>query len=338
MHYILFGDDDFSRDEALNSITESLDDNDFKDANVTVLDGNTIGIDELTHTCNTTPFLSSKRTVIVKNLVSKFEKQWSSKSRRSQKIDIGEWDGLANCLKTSPPSSEIVFVDGKLSTTNPLFLSIKDQLKVISFPTPTPERVRKWIFERVNKLESTIDADAVGSLTSTIGPDLRTIANELDKLVAYKGSGQILKKDVEIMVSYTREANIFAAIDAIFEGKTGLALNLIHNLLESGSAPTYLLSMVARQVRLLIIANDLKSRNIPEREYAKKIGLSGYPLQKTLGQSTKFTSQELFHIHKLLIETDLCIKTSGIDEETALDILVSKISTGANNPSNTVTR
>ena len=72
MHYILFGDDDFSRDEALKSITESLDDNDFKDANVTVLDGNTIGIDQLIHTCNTTPFLSSKRTVIVKNLVSTF--------------------------------------------------------------------------------------------------------------------------------------------------------------------------------------------------------------------------------------------------------------------------
>ena len=133
----------------------------------------------------------------------------------------------------------------------------------------------------------------------------------------------IRRQDVEAMVSYVREANIFAAVDAALEGRAGFALRLAHQLLAEGRSSTYVVTMLARrQVRFLIVAKDMKSRGFQQDEIGRRLSIRGYPLTKTMQQEGRFSAERLAEIHRRLLEADLSIKTGAADEEMALDALI----------------
>ena len=139
----------------------------------------------------------------------------------------------------------------------------------------------------------------------------------------------ILQEDVNELVSYAREASIFAAVDAVLEGSAGAALRLIQQITSAGRPAVYVITMIARQSRLLLLAKDLKAQRVPHQELGQRLSLSGYPLTKTLEQEGRFTAERLRLIHRKLLEADLAIKTGAADEQMALDMLVVEISVSA---------
>ena len=82
----------------------------------------------------------------------------------------------------------------------------------------------------------------------------------MEKLVQYAAGRQIEEADVQALVSATQEANIFAMVDAILEGRPGRAQDLCATLLADGNAPVQLLAMIARQVRIIFQVKDMKAR------------------------------------------------------------------------------
>ena len=73
MLYILWGQDDFSLNEALAEIKRGIGDQTVLLTNTTTLDVRQTTIDELTAVCETVPFLAEKRLVIVEGLLELFE-------------------------------------------------------------------------------------------------------------------------------------------------------------------------------------------------------------------------------------------------------------------------
>ena len=129
-------------------------------------------------------------------------------------------------------------------------------------------------------------------------------------------------------MSYTREANIFAAVDAVMESRPSVALRQIHQLLIAGRPAGYVISMLARQVRLLLLAKELKTMRVGAAQMAARLGLSGYPLRKTLEQEPKLSEQQLLAIHGKLLDADRITKTTGIPEDLALDLLITDVCLG----------
>ena len=222
MVHLLFGDDDFSLGEHLASLKATVQPAELRDVNITVLDGTRLQFSELTSNCDTVPFLAEKRMVVVEGLLSRFERRAPSRSSASQNADpspdISEWKALADYLPTVPETTELVFTDGALGRGNRLLASIRPHANVSTFPTLGAAQVRRWINDRATATETEIEPAAVDLLIETIGSDLRAIAAELDKLSVYRWGGTITAQDVYDLVSYSREASIFAAVDAIVEG------------------------------------------------------------------------------------------------------------------------
>jgi DNA polymerase III delta subunit len=84
--------------------------------------------------------------------------------------------------------------------------------------------------------------------------------------------------------------------------------------------------MLARQVRLLILAKELKAEGVPGNELGARLRLSGYPLRKTLDQERAFTSARLVETHRRLLEADLSMKSTGADSGLVIDVLVAQLS------------
>ena len=223
--------------------------------------------------------------------------------------------------------ADVILVDAAVNRGNPLLRAIRPLAQVHEFRLPSVREMPGWVRQRADRLGAAIEPSAISALVDAIGNDTRLIDMELQKLALYRSDGMIRRQDVEAMVSYVREANIFAAVDAALEGRAGIALRLVHQLLDAGRPPTYLITMLARQVRFLIVAKDMKARGFQQDEIGRKLSISGYPLTKTMQQEGRFDAVRLVEIHRRLIEADLSIKTGAADEEMALDALIVALST-----------
>ena len=239
------------------------------------------------------------------------------------------WDGLGEYLPQVPDTTILLFVDGALGRSNPMLAAIRPHARVRTFAAPNERRAAQWVSERAASRGIPIDPAAADALAGAIGGDLRVVAGELEKLAVYRAGEPIRREDVDEMVSYAREASIFAAVDAMVEGRLDAALSASHQLLRMGRPPAFILAMVARQVRLLILAKEMKERGVPASEHGKRLGLTGYPLRKTMEQERNFTADRLARVHRKLLEADVLLKTTGADEETVLDLLVTEVAAGA---------
>ena len=330
MIYLFFGDDSFSIREALSTMKEESGPADLRDVNTTVFTAGEVDFDRLAAVCKTVPFMSERRLVIVEGLLSLFERRAPARDGRSEAGGPQEqWSGLPDLLAAIPDTTDLVFVDGRLRDSNPLLRKLRGAATVRTFPLPTGARLADWIRERVAGKGAEIEPGAVAALADLVGGDLQAMDTEMEKLVSYCWGRPVREADVEKLVTYAKEANIFATVDAALEGRPKLAIAQVRQLLESGRTAAYLMAMLARQVRLLLLAKDLKASKIPEREIPQRLGLAGYPLRKTLQQEARFDYSRLVRIHHSLLEADLSVKTGACEEELAVELLVAEICASA---------
>jgi DNA polymerase-3 subunit delta len=328
--HILIGEDDYSVRQALEEIRKGVSDPSALAANTAVFDGQ-VPLAQLTNACATVPFLAEKRLVIVEGLLARFES--GAKNGRKKARKNGQEDEAApfvDALKQIPPFTDLVLMDGKISTGNPLLRGLSAAAQVKAFPVLKDAGLRQWIERRVKAAGGSIAPKAVEMLVRFVGGNLWLMAGEVDKLVLFAGGRRIEEGDVGGVVSYAQEANIFALVDAILEFRAGIAQERLQQLLTQGAVPSYILVMIARQVQLMVRVKVLKSEKLSRGEMQDRLGLtSDFVLRKALEQADRYSPARLREVYHRLLEADISIKTGKYDGELALNILIAELGQGA---------
>lgn len=327
MFYILYGKDDFSLQRALEEIKNELGDQEMLAVNTSMLDGQQLNLNQLKDACSAVPFLCSHRLAIVKGLLGRFESKSGSERRTTRsksKVDsaLKEWMELVEYVKQMPSTTVLVLIDGEVKASNRLLKSVSSLAKIKGFAPLSDRDLSDWIQDRVKCGGGTISPGAAKLLVELVGADLWTMNSEIDKLLAYC-SGQVITEDsVKQVTSYAREANIFALVDSILEGRTKVAQQLLHRLLRDGASPSYILAMITRQLRLIVMTKDLGPK-LSRPENRDKLGpTSSYSMDKAARQAKAYTLERIKNAYHHLLEADIAIKTGKYDGDLALDLLV----------------
>jgi len=327
--YILLGQDDFSLGHSLEEIKRGIGDQTILVANTTILDGQQITLDQLTSVCETVPFLTERRLVIVKGLLARFEpKGKSSRQRKHTQItnQQDEYKSLAAYITKIPDTTILVLVDGRIGNNNPLLRELSAKAEVRSFPLLKDAKLRQWIQGYVAKEGGSISPQAINLIAKLVGSNLWIMANEINKLLLFTSGRRIEEEDVNLVVSYAQEANVFVMVDAILDFKAKVAEYWLQQLLQRGDAPAYLLVMLSRQGQVIVRARELTNQGKTETEIQNRLGLtSEFALRKTLEQADKFSWERLKQIYHKLLEADLSIKTGRYDAELTLNMLIAEL-------------
>jgi DNA polymerase-3 subunit delta len=305
--------------------------------NTTVLDGRQVTLGELCHACDTVPFMADRRMIIVHGLLSRLD---PTRGARGQETGEEEqpawkrdfWEGLSAYLPTLPPFARLIFVESRtLSASHPIFRLVrtegeKKRAFVRLFRLPKDQDLPPWIRQRARDHGGKINRGAASLLAALVGSDLRSLDQEIDKLVLHADGRPVNTEDVRTLVSRARDANIFELVDSVGSRQTEHALRLLHGLLDDGEAPLYLLAMLARQVRILIQVSELRDQGLSQQEIASRLKLHPYVVEKGLAQARNFEMSQLEAAHQRLVETDWAIKTGRADGVLALDLLVTQLS------------
>jgi DNA polymerase-3 subunit delta len=327
MLYVLYGQDDFSLHQALGKIKAGLGDRETVAANTTNLDGRRLTLGELKNKCDTAPFLCSHRLVIVEGLLGRFDaKQGRARSRKGKSGDgLAEWEEFDSYIEQMPETTVLMLVDEDVKRTNPLLTAISPLAEVRAFPLLRGKDLKAWIRQRVKREGGDITSQAVNLLAELIGGDLWAMDGEIQKLLLHGQERPIAEDDVRRLVTCVQEANVFALVDAVAEGRTQLAQRLLQRLYDDGMPPIYILTMITRQFRLIAVARDL-GKGLSRPQIQDRLGLkSSYALDKTLSQAKLHDFERVKRAYDKLLETDLAIKTGQYSDKLALELLVAEL-------------
>ena len=337
MLYVLTGQDDYSIARSLEAIKKQIGDQAALETATTTLAGQKLTLDELRTVCETVPFLTEKRLVIVDGLLERFEtrnrprrqsRTHSAKSQPEGHKPFGDYMG------NIPDSTVLVLTDGLISKANPLLKDLPGKATVQDFPLLREPQLREWVQKQVAAEGGNISPRAANLLARLVGSNLWILSSEINKLNLFAPGRPIEEDDIETMVGYSQQTTVFIMIDAVLEFKAELAEQSLHRLLQTGAASGYLLTMLARQVQMIVWASELKKQKRTNMEIQGKLGLnSEYVLRKVLEQAARYSLPRLKEVYHKLLETDISIKTGKFDADFALVILVAELSRRTKAPS-----
>ncbi len=331
MLYVFHGEDDFSQREELARIKAELDTDGMLVNNTTLLEGGQLRPDELAAVCNTVPFLSGRRLVIVEGLLARFETPRTRRRRGGRGESAGEalgpWRDLADALSRMPETTTLVLMDGRVSGKNPLLGLLSPLAEVRPFPRLPLRAVPGWIEQRARRMGLSIAPGAARLLADMVGNDLWLVSQELDKLGLYALGRPVEEEDVRALVASAREAGVFSMVDAVIEGRFEQAMRLVEQLMEQGATVPYLLTMLTRQYRHLLIVKELSLARLPPDEIGARLGIaSDFARRKVLEQAARYSIPQIEASYRRLLETDVSIKRGVYQEGLALEMLLHELS------------
>jgi len=314
MFYILHGKDAYSRKQTLAKLRGKLGDPAMMDLNTTIFDKPPT-FTTLRQSCDSMPFLTKSRLIIVHNLLT-------------SKPDKAMTKALKAYLPSLPDSSKLVFMEaGKVPRNNvigKLAASSKNGY-IKEHEQLNSGQVTRWVTNYVGEQNGRISPHAAHVLSTETEGNLQLLTNELDKLILYKNGETIETTDVALLSPYAAEASIFDLVDTIGNRNGKGAALLLHKKMSEGTDPFYLFAMIIRQFRLLIQVKETAVSGLKPPAIATELRMHKFVAGKMYQQSGHFTLPQLEQIYRHLLEIDIGVKTGKNDMGTALSVLMATL-------------
>ncbi|MCL5666540.1 MAG: hypothetical protein M1383_02120 [Patescibacteria group bacterium] len=322
---IFLGPDDFTKKEYIKSLAEKQGAvlEVFRDAE------NAPRADKLAER----DLFAKKKILVLENLLSKY----AADEKMAEK--------LAGC------PNDIIFLEEKLdkrSSANKKILANKF-VTTKEFALPHGKNLDKWIMEKVKFYQGKINPKAADLLARKLGRDealetkfggkvadvkevynLWQADNEVKKLLALSGGGEILENDIEELVVENGEVDVFKIINALADNKKNLALGLVQDFLDSGSGDEkakiiQLNALISEQFRNILAVQDLLSRKVMDEEILSRTSWKSGRLYVMKKNAVKFSQVKAKELLAKLEHLDEELKTSATPPRVLLDLILAQM-------------
>lgn len=322
---LFFGPEEYLKNYYLETIKKKLlVDNDLNDLNTIILKDK-VTSEKIIDTCNTRPFFSEKKIVIVKNstLFKANKKNEDDKKSKSTKKDE-----LSNLLEHFPQDICLIFIEEEIDKRIKYSKIIEKNGRVVEFPYQNANNLVKWAIKVFNSNGKQIDQITASKFIDIAEESMLELLNEINKIILFLGERkEVTFEDIEKVCTKSIKSRIFDLIDAISQREGEKAIKLLNEMLILKEPIPKIIFLIARQLRILLQVKFLLDKGISPKEIAKKIGLHPYVSEKVARQTKSFSIDKLKKSIKESCEFDLGIKTGKISDITALEILIANLTT-----------
>ncbi len=306
--FILSGDSSYIEKECSAIIKKRILSPDSAIFNYEEFNGRTVDPDILYTSLKSFPINSSSRLIIL-----------NEADKATQKI----FDLLKECIKH--PQKETILI---LTTENALkfrFLSEvqEETYKAYKIADPYESQLYKWIIYITKKYKKKIARSAIDYLQINIGTNLGRLDKEIEKIVGILKDKDIIDlKDIEGLISDSKNITIFEFTDALAQKDLGKTLRYFNKLINQKEPPLYIMNVIYKQMYQLLLGHLYTAEGTSSSEVCTKLKINSYFQKKFLGSLKNFTLQELETIIEKLTVIDSHVKTSRMDPEILMKNLI----------------
>lgn len=341
MLLLFYGEDQFSLREELTRIKTEVIPAGAEDFNYVRLDaerGN-FSIEQVLQNADAFPFMSDKRLVVVTGLAGKLGKSSDSSPARGRGSKTAKTETKAHSprerlldfLTRLPETTVLVLVEQKIGKNEVLYKTVEKYGEVREFEPPKDIRLEKWVVDRARREKIKLENQAAVLLASYIGPDLYRLDNELQKLAAFAGEGEVVTPEmVRRLTSEAQSTSIFKLTDALGKRNISEAIRLVNQLrqettLNSQGFTRQLFATMSKQIYDLCRIREMVGLRKSQQEIASTLGVHPFVVQKNMEMVRNFSSERLDYLYHRLTELDYSDKSGRADLTIQLDLLVAEI-------------
>lgn len=291
------------------------------------------------------PFLAAKRLVLVRGILDNLDKRLAASKSPDSAAHLAAAQLLTR-ISEVPETCDLVFVDNTVDKRRSLWkgfaipaarelperkipgleaLIKQGIVQAEQLAAPDAKLLPGWIQDNAQQRGIKIGGDAVALLARYVGPNLRQLDNELEKLSLYADKRTITARDVQAMVSDASEEKIWNLTDGMCQRNPRAAMRALHELRRGeDQSPIGILASMAKQYRLLILVKSCTQQGGTAESIAQRLGEKPFSVQKAMGVVGRYSYQQLEEIMDRLLEADMAMKT-GANQDTELDLLVAEL-------------
>lgn len=312
--YLFYGEEKYLLEMYLDKLTKQLLANGDATMNYDFFDKNSMNVDKFFFACETLPFFSDRRVIVVRDV-----KLFKAKNK--------DMDEVAKRIMDIPDSTTVIFVEDEVDKRNKLYKLVNKQGCVASFELLTENDLIKWIGQKLHSAGKKIERSTALHFVKTVGTDMATIQQELDKLIMYNLDEEVVTREsVDTVCTRTIENKIFELVGAMGQNRRERALLLYRDMLTAKEPPGRILFMLIRQFRLILQAKLLSSKGMGERDIASKIKVAPFVVRECLRQGKGIDLTNLKNALGDCLETDSHIKTGRLDAHIGVEMIIMKYS------------
>ncbi|SDM77777.1 DNA polymerase III subunit delta [Lachnospira pectinoschiza] len=307
--YLIYGEETYLKKQYKEKLKQALVGDDTM--NYVYYEGESIDIDDLISSCDTMPFFSDRKTIIVEN--SGFFKKSNDK--------------LANYINKLPDYLVLMFVEKEIDKRNKLYKAVQSIGYVSEMSFQTSAVLKKWIATVLGANQIKITSEACDEIIFRTGSNMELIKLELDKLEAYVAdSKEVTINEVREIVSSQTESHIFEMIEALANHNQKRALSLYYELLMLKEAPLKILFLIVRQFNGILQTKELTNRHLSNKEIASALKLPPFVIGKYQSQAKNFSLEEIKDALEFFAEIDESAKQGRISDRMGVELAIVKYS------------
>jgi len=305
--YLFYGEEAYLKQEYEKRLKKAIcKDNDM---NLDVFEGKSIIIDHILDAAETLPFLAERRLILVRE---------SSLFVSGRKDDS---EKMAVFTADIPETTIMLFVESNIDKRSRLYKRVTERGRAVEFKTPSEGELVLWLTRIFKSKEKTISKPMAYLLLQTVGSSMDLLYREAHKLIDYIGQ-EVTGEDIEAVCTRSLESKIFDLTDAVGRGRLTDALDIFGNLLVMKEQPMMVLSMLARQFRMILQCKELSQKGLSQEETAAALGIRGFMVSKYVEQGRNFSREKLIKSLKACLDADMKIKTGGMGDKLAVEMLI----------------
>ena len=276
--------------------------------------------DSILNACETLPFMSDKKLIVVKDIVEVLEN------------DDNNIDGkLSTYIEELDDYLFLILIDksNKIKKTTKIYKAIKKKDGIVEFNKLRGKDLNLWIeykFRENNKeiSHSNISYLIQKSTYSEYGSTktLFDLENEILKLSNHTLKESILKDDIDLVITKTLDTNIFNLLGSINKKDSDSALKIFNEMYIANEPIQRIFFMITRQLRLMLGYKLYKEKGYNEKEIGDKLQIKAYECSKISSQSRNYTVDQLKDSLEYVLEIDIKQKTRSYDEKLGLEMLI----------------
>jgi len=332
--YLYHGEDDLTRREAVKGLLPAAGSDETMAVSMFEGGGDVRGILEA---CNTLPFLSARRYVHVRNFIAANTRRGKGVAGDDEGLPEEEPEGhtrrpiqvLRDYLPNLPETTVLILEEsGKAPANSVLTKYAKQHGEEKEFRPLEGAQLMRWIEAQFALRETPVHPAAVRTLAEYVGANLLQLAQEMDKLCAYAGGAQVQQADVADMVASAEETKVWDMIDHAAMGRPREALTELRRLLaDSANPPLRTLGAITNRFRTMVVIKELADQRQSDFAIARQTGLQDWSVRNTRPLVRHFTAGQLKLVYERLLDTDITLKRSPLDDKLTLELLVLDIAT-----------
>jgi len=257
---------------------------------------------QLIDAISTSPFLSTRRLVIVRDLNS-------SKTLA---------EDITSICESVSDTTDLVLIEKHIDSRGKYLNNLKKIAEVREFTHLEGEALTEWVIEQANSLGGKISYKLAQSLVDRVGTNHQLLVSELQKLILYDKI--ISQENIELLTTYIPQSSVFAMLDAAFDSNTSKALKLYKEQRAQGMEPQAILGMIAWQLNILAIVKT--AGDLPPNDIASQAKISPFVVRKNQNNAKRITTRQLAGLLEQAIKTDMMIKTTNVKPDDALQSLI----------------